>query len=74
MSFITLLLHFIAELCYSGEFCHKKEHKVPLKYFVFLNIILKNQNTTVISNLKQDLNVSVNKSIQSFLIPVKLHK
>lgn len=42
MSFITLLLHFIAELCYSGEFCHKKEYKVPLKYFVFLNIILKN--------------------------------
>lgn len=42
IEFITLLLHFIAELCYSGEFCHKKEHKVPLKYFVFLNIILKN--------------------------------
>lgn len=42
IAFITLLLHFIAELCYSGEFCHKKEHKVPLKYFVFLNIILKN--------------------------------
>lgn len=42
IALITLLLHFIAELCYSGEFCHKKEHKVPLKYFVFLNIILKN--------------------------------
>lgn len=42
IAFITLLLHFIAGLCYSGEFCHKKEHKVPLKYFVFLNIILKN--------------------------------
>lgn len=42
IAFITLLLHFIAELCYSGEFCHKKEYKVPLKYFVFLNIILKN--------------------------------
>lgn len=42
IAFITLLLHFIAELCYSGEFCHKKEHKVPLKYFVLLNIILKN--------------------------------
>ncbi len=41
IAFITLLLHFIAELCYSGEFCHKK-HKVLLKYFVFLNIILKN--------------------------------
>ena len=42
IAFITLLLHFIAELCYSEEFCPKKKHKVLLKYFVLLNIILKN--------------------------------
>lgn len=42
IAFITLLLHFIAVLCYFEKFCPKKKHKIPLKYFVFLNIILKN--------------------------------
>ncbi len=38
IAFITLLLHFIAELCYFGEFCHKKTQSTVkilcvLKYY-----------------------------------------
>lgn len=38
IAFITLLLHFIAGLCYSGEFCHKKTQSTVkilcvLKYY-----------------------------------------
>ena len=41
MSFITLLLHFIVELCYSGKICHKKRTQSTVKILCVLKYYFK---------------------------------
>ncbi len=41
IAFITLLLHFIAELCYSEEFCPKKKTQSTVKILCALKYYFK---------------------------------